>query len=259
MTESTVTSGPGVAGEEVVLSTVDASVHYGGVKALDGVSLELAAGRIFGALGPNGSGKSTLLAAITRLVPLTRGSLHLGTEDISRLRASDLAGRGVARTFQTARLVMNLNVRDNVLMATDRSTQGRSESAAYAEHCMEIVGVAHHARSYPAELSYGTQRRVEIARALAARPRILLLDEPTAGMNQHERHQISELLQQLRAGGLTQFLVEHDVQMMVDTCDYLFAMNFGKLIAQGVPREVVRHPQVREAYLGKRWREYARD
>jgi branched-chain amino acid transport system ATP-binding protein len=110
---------------------------------------------------------------------------------------------------------------------------------------------------YPSELSYGTQRRVEIARAVAMKPRLLLLDEPTAGMNQAERAEISALLKDLRSGGLTQLLVEHDVQMMIDTCDYVFAMNSGRLLAQGAPAQVVKDPAVQEAYLGRRWRDHA--
>jgi branched-chain amino acid transport system ATP-binding protein len=250
-----------------VLEARDVAVHFGGVRAVDGVSFALTAGKIFGILGPNGSGKSTLLGAVTRLVNLTRGVLRFDGEEYHKAPPASLARRGMARTFQTVRLLHDLTVRENVQLGADVERHGAgslvpsraaaTRRAARADEAIERTGLAEFVKLRPGELSYGIQRRVEIARAIAADPRLLLLDEPTAGMNHHERQEVSELLQRLRSEGLTQILVEHDVQMMVDTCDYLFAMNFGRLIAEGDPEAVVREPSVQEAYLGKRWGQHA--
>lgn len=243
-------------GQVPVLEVRDLAVHFGGVKAVDGLSFSLTAGKVFGALGPNGSGKSTMLAAVTRLVHLTRGELLFDGVPYHRDPPRAMARRGIARTFQTVRLLEGRTVRENVLLATDGHTGlGRAARRSAAERVDEVLQrtrltKVHKAR--PSELSYGTQRRVEIARALAMNPRLLLLDEPTAGMNRREREEISELMRGLQAQGLTQLIIEHDVQMMVDTCDYLFAMNFGTLIAEGEPQAVVRHQAVQEAYLGKK-------
>ncbi|MFC6695169.1 ABC transporter ATP-binding protein [Nocardioides daphniae] len=235
-----------------LLEVQDVAVHFGGVKAVDGISLEMHPGKIYGVLGPNGSGKSTLLGAMTRLTPLTRGRFVLDGHDYTKAAARKVHHMGIARTFQTVRLLDDRSVRDNILLGQDTlPKERRKEATARVEEVMERVGVREVARMRPDELSYGMQRRVEFARAIIGRPRLLLLDEPTAGMNNTERAEISELMKQLLDEGVTQFIVEHDVQMMVDTCDHLFAMNFGKLIAEGDPREVVRHPDVQEAYLGK--------
>jgi branched-chain amino acid transport system ATP-binding protein len=253
-----------------VLEAHDVAVHFGGVKAVDGVTIRLTAGKIFGILGPNGSGKSTLLGAVTRLTNLTRGTLLFDGEEYQTAPPASMAGRGMARTFQTVRLLPDLTVRENVQLGADVDRQaGRglaswlpdraalARRAARTAEAIERTGLTDYVKLRPSELSYGVQRRVEIARAIAADPRLLLLDEPTAGMNHHERLEVSTLLKRLRSEGLTQVLVEHDVQMMVDTCDYLYAMNFGSLIAEGEPRDVVREPSVQEAYLGKRWRQHA--
>lgn len=230
----------------------DVAVHFGGVKAVDGITLELRRGQIYGVLGPNGSGKSTLLGAMTRLTPLTRGSFVFDGEDYTTRPAKTVHHMGIARTFQTVRLLEERSVRDNILLGQDTlDKETRKQATVRVEEVMDRVGVREFERMRPDELSYGMQRRVEFARAIVGRPSLLLLDEPTAGMNTSEREEIGALMKQLQAEGITQFLVEHDVQMMVDTCDYLFAMNFGKLIAQGTPAEVVRHPDVQEAYMGK--------
>ncbi len=250
----------------------DVAVHFGGVKAVDGVSMELEAGRIYGIIGPNGSGKSTLIAAVTRLIALTRGELRLHGTSINKTPPARLAGLGVARTFQTVRLLPDRTVLTNVQIGADARLntevsprwkpsrpdwlRPRTLSPAVAE-AMARTGLDTFADYYPSELSYGTQRRVEIARAIAMQPSLILLDEPTAGMNQTERTEISQLLKGMRSDGLCQLLVEHDVQMMIDTCDHVFAMNSGQVIAQGAPSEVVRESVVQEAYLGRKWREHA--
>jgi ABC-type branched-subunit amino acid transport system ATPase component len=239
-----------------VLETVDAAVHYGGIKAVDGISIKLMEGNIFGILGPNGSGKTTLLAAITRLVGLTRGNLLLDGKSYISEDPTKISGFGIARTFQTVRLLESRTVRENILLATDvkspRNQMNAKQAEAQADEVIERMGLLPVRNVRPTELSYGAQRRVEIARAIASKPRLLLLDEPTAGMNKNERQEISDLLAGLRSEGMTQLLIEHDVQMMVDTCDYLYAMNFGALIAEGSPHDVVRNPLVQEAYLGRK-------
>ncbi|MBM7365857.1 ABC transporter ATP-binding protein [Gordonia hydrophobica] len=235
-----------------LLELTDIAVHFGGVKAVDGVSLDLHQGRIYGIMGANGSGKSTLLGAITRLNPLTRGIMRFDGREFTTVRPHAVAHLGVARTFQTVRLIDDRTVRDNVQLGVDTvSRDRRDQLTSTVDEVMERVGVAAVARMRPSELSYGMQRRVEIARAIVACPRLLLLDEPTAGMNTAERDEVSELMRALQVEGFTQLLVEHDVPMMVDVCDYLFGMNQGELIAQGDPEAVVADEAVRESYLGK--------
>ncbi|WP_026928363.1 ABC transporter ATP-binding protein [Granulicoccus phenolivorans] len=240
-----------------LLEVRDLAVHFGGVKAVDGISLSLQEGSIYGVLGPNGSGKSTLLGAITRLTPATRGDILFEGRSYANVSASRVHHLGVGRTFQTVRLLEDRTVRDNVLLGADTTRKSRAEIAERADYVMELVRIHTIQKVRPSELSYGMQRRVEFARAIVSDPKILLLDEPTAGMNTNERQEITAVMRLLQTEGLTQFIIEHDVAMMVDVCDYMYAMNFGKLIAEGKPDEVVRDELVQEAYLGKRAKKHA--
>jgi branched-chain amino acid transport system ATP-binding protein len=249
------------------LEVRDAAVSLGGVRALDGVSLAVEQGRLYGLAGPNGSGKSTLLAAISRLLTLTSGSILISGQETSRRSPAQVARMGVARTFQTVRLIPNLSVMENVMLGADSSIYGTSfllnwlapwrsrvrERAvrARAEVALERLHLTDVRKEPPLSLSYGMQRKVEIARALVAEPSLLLLDEPTAGMNRQERDEIGRLLTRMRDEGVTQLLVEHDVRMMVEICDHLYVLDAGRLIASGPPAACVREPKVREAYLGK--------
>lgn len=237
-------------------------VHFGGVKAVDGVDLAVKAGGLYGVVGPNGSGKTTLINAISRLYDLTEGVIRFDGADVAGLQQHELAYAGMARTFQAIRLLPTLTVRENVLLTADRlcrsnregaSRRGRDRAArAAADIAMERVGITAVAGVLPDALPYGTQRRVEIARALVGDPKLLLLDEPIAGMTRHERDEIAEIVVELRNDGLTQVVIEHDLRTLLQICDRLIVMNFGRCVAEGPPRETAALPAVQEAYLGKR-------
>jgi ABC-type branched-subunit amino acid transport system ATPase component len=246
------------------ISIEDVRVHFGGVRAVDGVSFEVSAGQLCGLVGPNGSGKTTLLNAISGVGPLTSGRIRIADLDMSGRQPHQVFREGLARTFQAIRLLPSLTVRENVLLGADRAgAAGRMWSprqrAAWsrrtgeaADAAIDRLGLASVAHNLPDGLSYGTQRRVEIARALASGPTVLLLDEPVAGMNRAERDEIAEILASLRAqDGLTQVLIEHDLRMILALCDHLVVLNFGKLIAEGEPTSTASDPAVQEAYLGR--------
>lgn len=252
----------------VLLEVHEVEVHFGGVRAVDGVSFKLEAGSLYGLVGPNGSGKSTLLGALSRMTNTTGGRVMFEGRDYTEGPLPEVARMGISRTFQAVRLLPERTVLENVMLGGDARVFGRSlmaswllpwrtrrqerqcrDEATAAIERLDLKGLERRAVGF---LPYGTQRRVEIARALCARPKLLLLDEPTAGMTRAERDEVGVVMRGLLGEGLTQVLVEHDMQMITDVCDYVYCMNFGKLIAEGAPEMVVTDPAVQEAYLGKR-------
>jgi branched-chain amino acid transport system ATP-binding protein len=250
-----------------LLAIQDASVSFGGVRALDGVSMEIQAGSCCGIIGPNGSGKTTLLGVISRLTGMTAGHLIFDGIDYSSSSPAQSARLGIARTFQTVRLLPSLSVIKNVMIGAASSAGARHplvnlarprrlwaeshRARDAAEQALERVAMSKYQDALPYDLPYGLQRKVEIARALATSPKLLLLDEPMAGMRQAERDGIAAVLQELSANGLTQILVEHDLAMIYRVCDTSYALDFGRVIAEGPPRLVASQPMVREAYLGR--------
>jgi ABC-type branched-subunit amino acid transport system ATPase component len=248
------------------------SRHFGGVRAVDDVSLEVESGTIFGLIGPNGAGKTTLVNLITGYVPARSGSIQLESVRINGRAPHAIAALGITRTFQTIRLYRRLTVLENVLVGMHSHRRqdtlqqlapipvfrrGQRHRAEEARRLLATVGLDAEslAGRRAATLSYGDQRRLEIARALAVRPRLLMLDEPAAGMNPSEKDRIREVIEKLNAGGLTILLIDHDMRLVMSVCRRLAVLNFGRKIAEGTPTEVSSDPAVVTAYLGTRARE----
>ncbi|MFL6073760.1 MAG: ABC transporter ATP-binding protein [Mycobacteriales bacterium] len=234
------------------------SVRYGGVTALDGLSLRHDAGGVVGLIGPNGAGKTTLLNVLSGVLRPTAGTARLDGADLGRLPAHRICALGVARTFQDLKVFTSLTALENVLVpATARAglaaaALGRGETARRAEAAglLDRVGLAAAAATRAGALPYGSQRRLELARALAARPRLLLLDEPLAGLSGAESADLTALVAAIAASGVTVLLVEHDVASVLAVSDRVVVLDHGGLLADGTPAEVRADPAVRAAYLG---------
>ncbi|MFQ3619944.1 MAG: ABC transporter ATP-binding protein [Spirochaetales bacterium] len=250
-----------------ILEVRHISKRFGGVQAVEDFSLSLSQGGIVSIIGPNGAGKTTVFNLISGVYPLDRGEVFLKGERISGLPQHLVTRKGIARTFQNIRLFQGLTVLENVLTALDphspytlidtlftlpRRKTKEKEAKHRAFELLALVGLGDYAEEQPSNLPYGLQRKLEIARALAAQPTVLLLDEPAAGLNPREVQDFIQLIYKLHQDHtLSILLIEHRMQVVMEMSDWIYVMNFGKLLAEGEPHEVQKNPEVIKAYIGE--------
>lgn len=249
----------------MVLEIKKISKNFGGIKALTDVSFSVKEGEILGLIGPNGAGKTTMFNMITAMYPPSSGEISFVGNPLSNLKPHQITEKGICRTFQNIRLFSDLTVRENVMVGNHcrlktnvlqsvfRTKVQKAEEARVLEtsdEILEVVGLADDKDTIAKNLSYGAQRRLEIARALASRPKLVLLDEPAAGMNEKETNDLFDLIKKIQKLNITVLLIEHDMPLVMRICDRIIVLNFGEKIAEGTPSSIQNNKEVIEAYLG---------
>ena len=249
-----------------MLEVIKLGISFGGLRAVDELSMKIEKGGLVGLIGPNGAGKTTVFNMLTGVYRPTDGGIRLDNQNLIGKKPHDICKLGVARTFQNIRLFQKLTVLDNVKVALhNQVTYNLFESMVHlgsyrkkekemdrrALEILKVFDLDHEAGNLAANLPYGKQRKLEIARALATNPKLLLLDEPAAGMNPNETGELMDTIRLVREKyGVTILLIEHDMKLVQGICEYLYVLNFGKLLAEGTPKEVLNDPAVIKAYLG---------